>query len=247
MTCTFHPFPRLPVELQIAIWQATVEPREIYFDVDIISTPPALQACQLARETLQQEYELLVVDAAPKGDTPRAQWVREHGRRKTWFNYKLDTLRVDQFVIDDLIDTMGNQKLRRITIEHSMYGKWYREHDKSVRLFRAKTEKYFPNIELVKVVEVTRAHTFGPPSPSWRSLFYPIMGQHYHTCSPAKFELEVSHEAFPNMEPLTRHNYERWCNTEAMYFRKDLVWTHEGCEHEGQVKDRRRRLWKHNP
>ncbi|CEJ81491.1 hypothetical protein VHEMI01613 [[Torrubiella] hemipterigena] len=242
MTCTFHAFPRLPVELQIAIWQATVEPREICFDVDIISTPPALQACQLARETLLQEYELLVVDAAPKGDSPRAQYVREHGRRKTWFNYKLDTLRVDQFVIDDLIDTMGNEKLRRIIIEHSWYGKWYRDHDKSVRLFRAKNEKYFPNIELVKVVEVTRAHTFGPPSPAWRSSFYPIMGQHYYTCSPAKFELEVSHEAFPDMEPLTRHNYVRWYDAQEIHFWRDLVWAHDGCEHEEPGIDRKRLL-----
>jgi hypothetical protein len=35
---TFHPFPRLPLELRLAIWEMTVEPREVEVCI-VLPTP----------------------------------------------------------------------------------------------------------------------------------------------------------------------------------------------------------------
>lgn len=85
---TFHPFPRLPLELRRHIWEMSMQPREIPIHLNRqycyspTKTPAILHSCGESRSHLQSIY----TKAFKLGSQPRYIWV----------NFDLDTIRVDQ-------------------------------------------------------------------------------------------------------------------------------------------------------
>jgi hypothetical protein len=86
MTSTFHPFPRLPLELQRQIWRCTVEPRTVEVRVEhwkpdrdpfLISSTPVpgpLQCCRVARDELQRLYQQAFFDIGTQRNTERRMY-----------------------------------------------------------------------------------------------------------------------------------------------------------------------------
>lgn len=205
---TFHLFPRLPLETQMAIWEEAMEGRQVRFGAEHIESPKLMNICRTSRDTLQRHYIRLCVDGAPSGDSPKDNWIRKHGRRYTWFNYDIDTLYLDQFQVDDFIDTRANLEIRRMRVEHTTCSRRYREHDQ-VRPFKVKNEKYFPKLKYIEIINVQVPTIFRPPSFEWRRAYYGLMISHYAVDEPVTFDIEVSSANFQDMEPLTRYNYEK--------------------------------------
>ena len=86
MTSTFHPFPRLPLELQRQIWRCTVESRTVEVRVEhwkpdrdpfLISSTPVpgpLQCCRVARDELQRLYQRAFFDIGTQRNTERRMY-----------------------------------------------------------------------------------------------------------------------------------------------------------------------------
>ncbi|CAN9298256.1 unnamed protein product [Alternaria alternata] len=78
---TFHPFPRLPLELQREIWRCTAEPRTVEVRIEsrgatknrlLISSTPVpgpLQCCRVARDELQRLYQRAFFDIGTQQET----------------------------------------------------------------------------------------------------------------------------------------------------------------------------------
>lgn len=95
-TSTFHPFPRLPLELRAQIWDLTIEPRLVDVSISedylwygkplpVTSTPvPApLQACQESRRELQKHYQRGLTEL---GDGS--------GSRYVWIDFETDIMSI---------------------------------------------------------------------------------------------------------------------------------------------------------
>src|SRR5690242_8350992 len=81
---TFHPFPRLPVELRLAIWEMTVEPREV--EVRIVKpkpTPEGLPA-PLWSEPTDWWYISRAKFEEAMSDIPTSTRAGRKSRRKAW-------------------------------------------------------------------------------------------------------------------------------------------------------------------
>ncbi|KAK0669464.1 hypothetical protein QBC41DRAFT_319679 [Cercophora samala] len=96
MATTFHPFPRLPLELRAHIWQLTIQPQTIKITIPKPSTPvpPVLQACVESRsELVRAGYTKTCIEPIigptlnldpPAGEDYHPQYV--------WANWEIDTL-----------------------------------------------------------------------------------------------------------------------------------------------------------
>jgi hypothetical protein len=102
---TFHPFPCLPFELRVRIWEATVEPRTVEVRIhhkDKIPrltsptpVPGPLQTCQESRnlKLYRQKFSEL-----PQ-DRPRYKGAIE--RRYVWLNLEIDMVSIKDTLLDD--------------------------------------------------------------------------------------------------------------------------------------------------
>ncbi|KAH7397468.1 hypothetical protein BKA66DRAFT_408755 [Pyrenochaeta sp. MPI-SDFR-AT-0127] len=94
---TFHPFPKLPLELRLAIWEMTVEPREVevrikaqqewkpyrpYVHMVSSIVPPALHTCREARNHGLYQPISLHADA------------QHADHRYVWLNLDIDVINI---------------------------------------------------------------------------------------------------------------------------------------------------------
>lgn len=127
---TFHPFPRLPLELRERIWELTLEPRTVevrlergptyvpvhsrlkkYYVTLRSSTPvpPILQACQEARNC--GLYERGFAEVQDRGyDDPH---------RYVWINFDIDIVSIGDFAIQDLFPVAPKIKRLQFLQEYS--------------------------------------------------------------------------------------------------------------------------------
>lgn len=93
---TFHPFPRLPLELRQQIWALSMEPREVvigakgYLGPGLHGTPPPplLLACAESRSYIQQFYTKSFL---------RDRRKPSEGPKKLWINLDLDDLKMMEY------------------------------------------------------------------------------------------------------------------------------------------------------
>ncbi|KAB2106612.1 hypothetical protein AG0111_0g4801 [Alternaria gaisen] len=88
---TFHPFPRLPLELQRQIWRCTAEPRTVEVRIECrgptqnrllissTSVPGPLQCCRVARDELQRLYQRAFFNIGTQKDTEPRTYTFWHG------------------------------------------------------------------------------------------------------------------------------------------------------------------------
>ncbi|KAF2743581.1 hypothetical protein M011DRAFT_372674, partial [Sporormia fimetaria CBS 119925] len=92
---TFHPFPRLPCELRLQIWEHAVEPRTIevryraYKPERLLCTNPVpaiMEACREARDVGLKLYEKAFLDSIPGRP--------DLGERYIWLNWDFDVISI---------------------------------------------------------------------------------------------------------------------------------------------------------
>lgn len=129
---TFHPFPRLPAELRNAVWELTLEPREVTikasyqgegsgenFHVVVhfsspTAIPSALQACRDSRYLLASRH---YTRAFGNGTTPNYIWIA----------FALDTIRICDTDLPQLICLPDLLSIRYLTIDcpaHSVHDRF---------------------------------------------------------------------------------------------------------------------------
>lgn len=116
---TFHPFPRLPAELRLAIWEFTVEPRRLDLafatpekdnlfssnPTDAIRPPAAAHACHEAREHLAKIYSKVSFSNSSAVSQPRF-----------WFNASIDAIIIDQCDFNDIVDTPDVHLIQELSV-----------------------------------------------------------------------------------------------------------------------------------
>lgn len=134
-TSTFHPFPRLPFELRVRIWELTVEPRVVELRVALpmhrirSSTPvPAqLQTCREAREhfTTHHDAGLLYEKSFSEiAARPRDECTPDPGReRHVWFNFEIDILSIGETDMSD-VRPIAHQILR-LRLERPLFDEFF--------------------------------------------------------------------------------------------------------------------------
>lgn len=129
---TFHPFGLLPAELRNAIWELTLDSREVTIkanrhactpddnlDVSVYFTSPtlipsALQACPDSRSLLASRH---YTRAFSNGTTPHHVWVA----------FALDTIRICDVDLPYLVRLSNPLPIRHLTIDcpaHSVHDRW---------------------------------------------------------------------------------------------------------------------------
>ncbi|KAK3375634.1 hypothetical protein B0T24DRAFT_664792 [Lasiosphaeria ovina] len=105
---TFYPFPRLPPELRNAIWECTMDPRDVVFHrrdeytehpylYSPTPIPGALHACREARTLLtSDEHHYFAAFGAPVAEVDGKLVVRY-----TWVAFSVDTVHVPDRVMPD--------------------------------------------------------------------------------------------------------------------------------------------------
>lgn len=94
----FHPFPRLPTELRIRIWEMTIQPRIVEIccihsgylprlvkTFSLTAPPATLHACQESRNHLGTRYQQIPLDRHLSGAP------NESGQQYVWLNREMDT------------------------------------------------------------------------------------------------------------------------------------------------------------
>ncbi|KAH6638499.1 hypothetical protein C7974DRAFT_308500 [Boeremia exigua] len=100
--CTFRPFPRLPTEIRLRIWEMTVEPRtvelycnhmsvypQVFEKISPSSAPAPLHACRESRGHLSGSYQqIFLEDAVHRGvlNTDAQQYL--------WLNWDVDMISI---------------------------------------------------------------------------------------------------------------------------------------------------------
>lgn len=129
---TFHPFPRLPAELRNAVWELTLDPREVAIKASYqgegsgedfhavvhfsspTAIPSALQACRDSRYLLASRH---YTRAFGNGTTPHY----------TWIAFALDTIRICDTDLPQLICLPDLLSIRSLTIgcpAHSIHDRF---------------------------------------------------------------------------------------------------------------------------
>ncbi|KAF2809811.1 uncharacterized protein BDZ99DRAFT_36873 [Mytilinidion resinicola] len=165
---TFHPFPRLPVELRARIWEMTVEPRTVEIRLahaaqpsichlfSSTPVPATLQACHEARThgLYQQAFSEIYYQVPSDG----AEW------RYVWLNLDIDMISIGQtsfFVFKSVAPTIKRLKFERENSDEGFY------HWESSEI------RDFVN---VKEIHVVCADGMG----AWHKATY----EHYFPCGP---------------------------------------------------------------
>jgi hypothetical protein len=135
---TFHPFPRLPLELRNQIWRCTAEPRTVEVRIErrwpdrhrfLVSPTPVpgpLQCCREARDELQRLYQRTFFEV----DTQR-----EIERRYVWLNLDIDMVDIGTSEFRDFESIAST--IKRLKFE------------------RENSDEYFYNTEKRKLVDFT--------------------------------------------------------------------------------------------
>lgn len=111
---TFHPFPRLPLELRQQIWELSIEPREVVIAArrtmpghgrQPTPSPPLLVACAESRSHCQRFYTKATVDAAGFNPSPAPAFY--------WVNFALDEVYMHDC---DFLYFSGTSLVRRLAL-----------------------------------------------------------------------------------------------------------------------------------
>ncbi|KAH6625881.1 hypothetical protein C7974DRAFT_209240 [Boeremia exigua] len=121
---TFHPFPRLPYELRMQIWEMTVEPRTVhaeftnpiypdrtYYLTSSTPVPAVLQACREARN--HGLYQKAFSEIAVHG----------RGAQYVWVDFAIDTIDIGTSTFDSFKPVAPLIQLLRFKRE--MQGDWF--------------------------------------------------------------------------------------------------------------------------
>lgn len=132
MTTTFHLFPRLPAELRNAVWELTLDPREVAIKANYLgemsgdhfrvvvhlssptAMPGALQACRDSRYLLASRH---YTRAFSNGTTPHYVWAA----------FAIDTIRICDIDLLQLVCLPDPLAIRHLTIDcpsHSVHDRW---------------------------------------------------------------------------------------------------------------------------
>lgn len=143
---SFHPFPRLPAELRIRVWELTVEPRTVdvrvirnhaYLRTDSVSwlvsstpVPGPLQTCREAR------YQGLYTQGFSEFAGPP-----DLGLPYVWINWDIDTISIGPTLFEEYMPVAPLFQRLKFERENSDHFYYYREAEE-IRIFRNVKEIY---------------------------------------------------------------------------------------------------------
>ncbi|KAI1127409.1 hypothetical protein F5Y10DRAFT_242719 [Nemania abortiva] len=194
---TFHPFPKLPLEIRQQIWEMSVEPREVAV-VSYLTrrwrspAPSLLHACSEARLHLQRQYtKVFGLSAFERQHMPDPLIY-------TWVNPNSDTVYCDQDRLEQVISELPF--VRWLVIEMLDPYSWsYRQ----CILLR----------DMGKTLEnVTLLHPPPPFEPGrfdsqWWAEWDDWMEFCYFTCDPVPFYTRIIWPEFPEAGEINPDNY----------------------------------------
>ncbi|KAI5371729.1 hypothetical protein CC77DRAFT_987358 [Alternaria alternata] len=146
MTSTFHPFPRLPLELQRQIWRCTVEPRTVEVRVEhwkpdrdpfLISSTPVPGPLQCCREHRPQGLYLIDKLDVTGIYGPSIE------RRYVWLNFDIDMVDIGNSYLSAFKPIAS--KIKRLKFERENSNEaWFNTEKREL--------KDFKNVEEIHVV-----------------------------------------------------------------------------------------------
>ncbi|KAJ5046856.1 hypothetical protein J3E74DRAFT_466785 [Bipolaris maydis] len=120
----FHPFPRLPYELRMQIWEMTVEPRIVnaelthqtptgraHYLTSSTPVPAVLQTCREARN--HGLYQKAFSELAVHG----------HGAQYVWVDFVIDTIDIGESMFDSFKPVAPS--IQRLRFAREMQAEWF--------------------------------------------------------------------------------------------------------------------------
>jgi hypothetical protein len=227
---SFHPFPRLPLELRQQIWELSVAPREVVLACRSgrpfghgrqgSPPPPLLLASAESRSYCQQFYTKGYLDV----DSDKYVWV----------NFDLD----DVYMIDcHFMSFSGMPLLQRLTLVVTCDGEDF-HHRVQYTLHKATALKTLTLIDLD-----------GAPPEVWYSCWANFMQERYYRCDPAPYYTTIlCMDLVLTPDNMLRFDRElrKWEMLPELYERPDEYGSDDALsDDDADPRDSRRRNWKH--
>ncbi|KAL2126599.1 hypothetical protein VTI74DRAFT_564 [Chaetomium olivicolor] len=171
---TFHPFPRLPLELRQKIWELSVEPREVvircskidFEDRQPTPPPPLLLACAESRSYIRRFYTRAFLQDDQDPHNPSVP------SKHYWINFDIDEVCM---MDHDFKYFSAIPQIQRMIIASNDSEYFYR--------FRV-----FPFLQKARALEsLTVLNWEGAPVDQWWEGWITLMEDVYFTCDPASF------------------------------------------------------------
>ncbi|KAL0941272.1 uncharacterized protein CTRU02_204035 [Colletotrichum truncatum] len=185
---TFHPFPRLPLELRQHIWELSMEPREVpagkLYPTSIsrpprIPPPSVLQACVESRLYLQSYY--------------KKAFVSEKAPNYTWVNFDIDTVYITQNTMEDMEEE--RPLIRWLIVESS-----------DEEIFTFDHAPYLFHMPALETVTILHRVPFGMVHKTWWYAYHHLMLEFYFYREPVRFYTKVICAEDPQRE-INKDNY----------------------------------------
>ncbi|KAJ8120638.1 hypothetical protein ONZ43_g2704 [Nemania bipapillata] len=198
---TFHPFPKLPLEIRQQIWEMSVEPREVAVGYHLTrrrrSPPPSLlHACSEARSHLQGQYTKVFGFAEPLTYLERQRM--KEPPIYTWVNVKLDTVYCAQFTLEQVVSELP--LVRWLIIEMQDPDYWFYNQCSTLR-HMGKT------LETVTMLHPAPRSKSGRFDSRWWTEWDDWMESCYFTCGPVHFYTRIIWPEFPEAGEINPDNY----------------------------------------
>ncbi|ETS81737.1 hypothetical protein PFICI_06739 [Pestalotiopsis fici W106-1] len=191
---TFHPFPRLPVELRHRIWDMSLQAREVtvhpVYGPNVVKyysssakPPSVLHACRESRLYLQASY----VQAFREGSEPRYLWVY----------FELDTIRISQGKLLSICTQWDS--IRQLAIECTDYNAFM---DYEIEDIQALATTGLRSLTIINMRDTPRT------DPNWwQDWTEPFMVDCYYRCDPLPFFTRVIAPGDPNKAEVNSETY----------------------------------------
>ncbi|KAI0803397.1 hypothetical protein GGR55DRAFT_663122 [Xylaria sp. FL0064] len=198
---TFHPFPRLPLEIRQQIWDLSVEPHEVAIGELLrrrrrSQPPPLLHACSESRSWIRRKYtkffeskkSMPACEGQPKRDCPIYSYV----------NVNIDIVYCSQYALENV--ATGLPFVRWLIIEVNDPELWYYNYCPTLRhMDRA-----------LETVTILQPPSFSEPTlfdSKWWTEWDDWMESCYFTCDPVPFHTRIIWPEFPEAGEINPDNY----------------------------------------
>ncbi|KAH8204565.1 hypothetical protein TruAng_001194 [Truncatella angustata] len=196
---TFHPFPRLPLELRRSIWEMSVEPRVVVINKTVVNgiaqiygdyfwsptrVPSALHACSESRSYLQNSYS-------------KAFKTRTHPHY-IWTDFDNDTIWAKPGYLLEIVEEWNS--IRQLTIECGNFDRFWHYDMEDVRALNDTGLRTLTIIDMAK--------PSGKAEDSWwQDWSENLMVEFYYKCNPMPFYTRVIAPSDPRGIEVNTGNY----------------------------------------
>ncbi|KAI1353219.1 hypothetical protein F5Y01DRAFT_63619 [Xylaria sp. FL0043] len=197
---TFHPFPRLPLEIRQQIWDLSVEPREVAIGQPLrrrrrSQPPPLLQACSESRSWIQRRYTKFF---ETKTTPAREGQPKQDCLIYSWVNVNTDTVYCDQCALEKVAN--GLPFVRWFIIEVDDPELWYYNYCSTLsHMDRA--------LETVTILHPPPFSKTTPFDSRWWGEWDDWMEILYFRCDPVQFYTRIVWPEHPEAGEINPDNY----------------------------------------